>query len=224
MVNEIELAEFVIAYLESSGWDIYQEVQVYGYGGIADIVAVHDGWLIWVIECKKSLTLRVMDQASKWSSHYRSVALLAPKRKNYYESSSRDSAYRVAKEYYKIGVMELSKTGELRERIKAPLMRHHHKTSKVILNALVPEHKTFAKAGSHGGSHWTTYKATIRAVEHHIIDNPGCTLKELIEEIGERHYASTQSARSTLRVNLAYLHKDWCTVDKSTRPYRYYHK
>jgi hypothetical protein len=222
-VNEIELAESVIAWLESDGWDIYQEVQVYGYGGVADIVAVHDGWLIWIVECKKSLTLRVMNQASKWPSHYRSVALLAPKRKNY-ERSSRDSAYRVAKQYYKIGVMELSKGGELDETEKAPLMRHHHKTSKTILNALAPEHKTYAKAGSRGGSHWTPYKSTIRAVEHHVIDNPGCTLKELIEEIGKRHYASTQSARSTLRVNLESLHEDWCTVDKSTRPYRYYHK
>lgn len=220
-MKETELAEQVIAWLESDGWDIYQEVQVYGYGGVADIVAVHDGWLIWIIECKKSLTLRVMNQASKWPAHYRSVALLAPKRKNY-ERSSRDSAYRVAKEYYKIGVMELGRS-ELYETKKAPLMRHHHKMSKVILNALVPEHKTYAKAGSRGGSHWTPYKSTIRAVEHYIIDNPGCTLKEIIEEVGKRHYSSTQSARSTLRVNLASLHGDWCTVDESTKPYRYYH-
>lgn len=223
-MKETELAEYVIAWLEHQGWDIYQEVQFFGYGGVADIVAVHDGWLIWIIECKKSLTLRVMNQASKWRCHYRSIALSAPKRKNFSESSSRDVSYAVAKQHFKIGVIEVTDGGDLHEKGSAPLMRHHHRFSKVKLDMLRPEHKTFAKAGSRGGSHWTPYKSTIQEVERHIMYNPGCTLKEIIDSLGKRHYASAKSAISTLRVNLATLHKDWCVVQTSTRPFTYYHK
>lgn len=222
-MNEIELAEVVIAWLEHQGWEVYQEVKFHTYGGVADIVAVHDGWLMWIVECKKSMTLHVMKQASLYRCHYRSVALPAPKRKNFSESSSRDAAYAVAKQHFKIGVIEVSDKGDLHEKESAPLMRAHHRFTKLKLDSLRPEHKTFAKAGSRGGSHWTVYKSTIEAVERHILYNPGCTLKEIITELGKRHYASSKSAISTLRVNLASLHKDWCVVDTSTKPFTYYH-
>lgn len=223
-MSEIELAEYVIAWLESQGWDIYQEVKFFTYGGVADIVAVHDGWLMWIIECKKSMTLHAMRQASLYRCHYRSVALPAPKRKNFSESSSRDAAYAVAKQHFKIGVIEVTDRGDLYEKESAPLMRHHQRFTKLKLESLMPEHKTYAKAGSRGGSHWTPYKSTIQAVETYIRKTPGCTLKEIIGDLGKRHYASPQSAISTLRVNLADLHKDWCIVDTSTKPFTYYHK
>ncbi|KKK83737.1 hypothetical protein LCGC14_2790370, partial [marine sediment metagenome] len=145
-MKELDLAEHVIAYLDSMGWDVYQEVQFFGSGGVADIIAVHDGWRMWAIECKKSLTIRVMSQASKWRTHYRSVALPSPKRSRY-ETSSRDCAYRVARDYFKVGVIEVDEGGAIHEIEAAPLMRQHHRFTKHKLEKLRPEHKTFAKAG-----------------------------------------------------------------------------
>jgi hypothetical protein len=61
--NEAEIGEAVVAWLEAQHWDVYQEVKI--YSGIADIIAVK-GNLLWAIELKKSLTLKVMEQARGW--------------------------------------------------------------------------------------------------------------------------------------------------------------
>jgi len=58
-MKETDLAERVINWLEDQHWEIYQEVQFRGYGGIADIVAVRAGYL-WIIECKTSMTFTLL--------------------------------------------------------------------------------------------------------------------------------------------------------------------
>ena len=38
-ITEVDLGKKIIPWLERNGWEVYQEVQFRGYGGIADIVA-----------------------------------------------------------------------------------------------------------------------------------------------------------------------------------------
>jgi len=42
-MKETELVKGVIAWLQDMKWDVYQEVQVFSYGAIADIVGLFNG-------------------------------------------------------------------------------------------------------------------------------------------------------------------------------------
>lgn len=219
MASEVDLAAQVIAWLEEQHWDVYQEVQVHAYGGRADIVAT-SSFLVWVIEVKKTLNLGLMGQANHWHSHFRSIAVPAAKR----HSQNRATAIHIAHKFYNLGVIEIQKGGYIRETHPAPLMREYHRFAKRISDSLVPEHKTAAKAGSRGGGFYTPYRATVNAVRHYLRDHPGATIKEIFDALGKMHYASMKSARSTMRKNIETIESDWCRVDKSEKPWRYYLK
>ena len=231
-MKETELAEAVIAWLEEQHWDVYQEVQVYSLGSIADIVAVR-GPIVYVIECKTSLTLTVLDQARRWRSHLRSVAV--PKRKQKrYRSHDRDSAYDIASRFYEIGVLEVSKhtsfdesveTWDVDEVVRPKLKRDFHLSSQRIRETLLPGHKTHKKAGSPSvGGHWTPYKSTINLVKRFIKNNPGCTFREIGDDLGKMHYSSIASAIGNLRAALMNWESHWCRVDMDSKPYRCYIK
>ena len=155
-MNEIELAEKVIGWLEAQHWDVYQEVQPFDRGSVADIVAIQNN-LIWIIEVKCSLSLAVLEQATGWLgfAHFISVA----HEQNRKVPKGRD----VAKAYMRWkGIGEIS-VGEYdaHEIIDAKL---HRKIGNHVKNCLCEEHKTFAKAGNPYGQNWTPYQQTCRAV------------------------------------------------------------
>src|SRR4030065_1326652 len=143
-MKETDLAKPVINWLLDQHWEVYQEVQY--SGPIADIVAVRHG-IMWIIECKTSYGFTVLQQASQWAVHYRSVAI--PREKYGYR---RD--YLVAQYYYRVGVMEVnSQYNDVREVIMAPLVYRKNNLVKQYLSQLTELHKTFAQAGSKGGQH-----------------------------------------------------------------------
>lgn len=222
-IKEVDLAEAVIAWLEEQHWDVYQEVQIYAYSGIADIVAVKD-FIVWVIECKTSLTWNVIEQANGWRSHFRSIAV--PKSMS--RTAGRFTAYRVCHQFFKLGVIEVTPSfykdakWTVDEVKPAPLMREFHKLAKRFTDILVEEHKTHAKAGSVRSSHFTPYRSTMNAVKKFITENPGCTLKEIMAEDGKWHYASYKSARGSIRKALFDIESGWCRVDTDSKPWRYY--
>lgn len=204
--SEQELAERVVAWLEEQHWDVYQEVQPYRSGHIADIMAVRAGYL-WVIECKTSFGFVVLEQANGWRVHYRSVAVSMLKS----QTRSRPGIG-AAEHYYKVGVIEVGPRG-VRETINAPLQRHFHRNAKEYIRKLKPEHKKFAQAGSANGGHYTPYNATIANVRAYIDRNPGCTLKEIIDHLGKMHYASDRSAMGSLKMALARWESGWCRTE-----------
>ena len=217
-MKETELAQPVIAWLQEQHWDVYQEVKQ--YGPIADIVAVQ-GPLVWVIECKTTLSIGVMLQASHWMVHYRSVAVPSAQNRDV-----RNAAYGVARRHFKVGVITVADTwrysdSAIREEIEAPYMREFRKLAFRLRDKLEAEHKTFAQAGNSDGSYWTPYKRTIRDVQRFLKKNPGSTMKEIQTSIGGRgHYASPASCRGNLGKALADW-EDWCEVDRSSKPFRY---
>ena len=92
--SEVKLAEKVIEYLQDLKWEVYQEVTIHGQ--IADIVAIQNG-LIWIIECKKSLSLDVIAQAEHWTHYANYVSVAVPK--TYRNNNGRQFAYKVLKQY-----------------------------------------------------------------------------------------------------------------------------
>lgn len=211
--TEADVARPVVAWLEEQHWDVYQEVQFSKYGGsVADIVAVRHK-LLWIIEVKKSLTLSVLEQAYRWPTPLRSIAV--PK-----AQTPRRMANKLAKEYFKVGVIEVGQ--RVYEAISAPIQRGHYQHSiKYYLPKLKEEHKTFAEAGSTGRGHFTPYKQTIKWVKTFIKQNPSCTINDIYKDLGDCHYAGKASMKSNLQKALDMWEDDWCVVDKTERPWKF---
>jgi hypothetical protein len=217
MEKETELGALVVAWLKEQHWDVYQEVMFGHYGGVADIVAVRNG-IMWIIECKLSYCFTVLEQASRWPAHYRSIAVP-------FSRTPRD--YRVAKDYYLVGVLEVDPVSDYRggvyERIQPKLFVHNHKQVKKYLALLTELHKTYAMAGSDRGDHLTPYKQTMIDVRRYVESHPGCTIKNLFEEYGSMHYSSAASFKGNIIKALAQF-EPWCKIDTSTVPYRLFVK
>lgn len=213
-MSEADIGSLVVEWLQDQHWDVYQEVQVYQYGPIADIMAVQDGRL-WAIECKAALTFKVLEQAQSWGAHYRSIAV------PYSRTRHGGLAYRVARDMLRVGVLEVLDS-HIRVEVDAPIVRHNHNRAKGIIARLSPEHKTSAKAGSRNGGHYTPYRCTIDAVRSFIVRYPGCYLCDIMAEIGKGHYSTTGAARASIKKALETWESDWCLIDGSGREARYY--
>jgi len=207
-MNEIELAKSVVLWLQEQHWEVYQEVQFHYGGGVADIVAVRNN-ILWIIECKTSYSFHLLEQATGWPVHYRSVAVP-------WAHTLRD--FRVAKYYYSVGVLEVNNK-YVQEVVPAPLFVRDFKKTNELIGKLTDLHKTYALAGSQSGHHLTPYKQTMLEVQKIIEKNPGCTISYLYDQLGNMHYSSASSFKGNLIKALEDFEK-WCLIDKSTKPYK----
>lgn len=210
-MKETELAKSVITWLLNQNWDVYQEVQFDPGSAIADIVAVRNNTL-WIIECKTTYSFDVLEQATRWPVHFRSVAVP-------WTRTHRN--YHVAEFYYRVGVLSV-RGDDVNELRHAPLYLHGRqgcRQAKRYRESLLELHKTYAPAGSRGGRHLTPYKLTMMAVRDVIQKNPGCSIGFLYDTLGNMHYSSKDSFKGNLLDALDKF-EPWCRIDKSTKPYR----
>ena len=189
--SEAELAEVVVGWLRDLRWEVYQEVEA--YGNIADIVAVQ-GALLWVIETKTSLSLRVMEQAWAWRrrAHYASVAIPRARRVSSYAARCLDRDG--------IGVLEVRApdgwTPELARVRETGAAQLNRRPATGLRGHLHEEQKTYAAAGSQG-KHWTPFVGTCDELRRYVQDHPGATLRDAIAAI-KTHYRTVSTARSSL--------------------------
>jgi hypothetical protein len=218
MTSEADLARVVVEWLQAQHWDVYQEVRFFGRGSpVADIAAVRCN-LLWIIECKKSLSLTVFHQAAYWRTHYCSIAVMEAER----SINVRQTGYRIAR-FLNVGVLEVSKyLNGVDVAVEPKLRRDTHKWSKLLIGKLRPEHKEFARAGASGGGYYTPYKLTMRIIRKFLENNPGSTTKQIVDAVGKCHYSNLNSAIPAIRIGLMKWEKDWCFCDTSKRPYRFY--
>ena len=196
--SEGVLAEDVISWLEAKGWDVYQEVRPNPYGSWAiDIVAVQNG-VVWAIECKTALSIKVIAQAMRDIRVASNVSIAVPGRKAYGSvysqrpTDDRKLALQILRER-DIGLIEVF-INTIRETLPPSDILHPEALSKVLR----PEHKTHAKAGSAKGGQWTPFKATSEAITNYVSNHPeGVTITELERAI-KHHYASAQSFRQSI--------------------------
>ncbi len=236
--SEEQIAELVIAWLEEQHWEIYQEVSFWYGGGAVDIIAKKE-YILWAIEVKKKLNFEVISQAHNNARffHFSSIAVPAPSRKGYY--NGRAMAKMICQDYG-IGVIELDPTVAfdgithyhkyndeiyVNENIPPKLFRKNHQYVKDrLLPSLMPEHKTYAKAGSKGGARFTPYRATMERIKSILLSHPGITLKEIIDHLEDRHHYSPSSVMTTIRNALSNYEYKWCATTKGKKPYKYYLK
>ncbi len=222
MISEVELAKQVIQWLIDQHWEVYQEVQFRRGGGVADIVAVRNN-ITWIIETKTTLSLTVLEQASRWNSIFRSAAVPETVKKG------RELTYRIAQDFLQVGIIEVPIRGNwydgVREVISPPIQRQNYRFSKnYYLPELQEEHKTYAQAGNNSGSRYTPYRKTIDSVRRFIENHPGCSIKEIMANIGETHYNSAATAKSCIFGALQSFENDWCEAVIKNGRYKFYVK
>jgi len=190
---ETVLAKQVVDWLTDQKWDVYQEVQIRSYGPVADIVAVF-GNLVWVIECKKSLSLKVMEQAYRWRRYANFTSIAVEKKKGQAGSFFAEQVLRK----FEIGMLVVNtkpKANSVLEILQAPLNRKA--TTIMIKERLLSAHKTFAVAGNSEGKRWTPFQQTSQNILHEVKKHPGITMTELMNKI-VHHYGATSTARSCI--------------------------
>ncbi len=192
--SEADLARVAVTELQRMGYETYEEVAPFGGGGHrADIVGVL-GSVICIVEVKRSMSLRFLDQLLGWqSSANRIIGACARGRCGV-------SVTRLMRAEG-IGLWRIEEEGYIREDISPRLDRSCSRWHrKGLLDACRDENRTgsdYAKAGANGGGYWTPFGATRRELIRVVRAEPGLLLREVIERV-DHHYASNKSAIGSL--------------------------
>lgn len=194
--SEAALAAEVGRWLDGYGWEVYQEVQVERRGAVADLVAVRRG-VLWVIECKRSLSLKLLEQTMAWRgrAHYVSLASGAPSR--------RPSAHEATAELCRLAGLGWIEASPARgrhpvvvvERVKAAICRQAAVVT--VRDALDEPMKSFAPAGNARSKRWTPFQKTAEQLRLLAAAEPGLLLSDAVARC-EHHYKSNEAARGTL--------------------------
>jgi len=185
--NEEQLAEQIVTWLKSKGWEVYQEVQIRSYDSIADIVAVKND-KIWVIETKLNFGFKVLAQADGWIDYAHYVSIGIPCK---YTNLFRE---RIAS-LLGIGVLTVRKHNYKEEFIikERTSPKECNDPLEILKDRLNEHQKNFAKAGNSYGERYTPYKNTLRQLEELVKQEPGIKLKDAIIKINH-HYRTDKNA------------------------------
>ena len=203
-VKETDICVPLVKHLVSENWEVYQEVVLGAYSGVADIVAVKkEERLAWIIEVKLSIgqDLRYQLGARRYYSPYVAGATPYPKRftqkrKDFIEElATKGIGFYHVHDNGHVEVVQLpdpaKETNERRYGTK------HFEDRYDRFFHLPEECKTFCLAGSAKGGYLTPFKITCMNIKNYVEEHPGCSLREAVLSI-EHHYSSDDSAISSL--------------------------
>lgn len=198
--SEEQLGAIVVAWLESLGADVFQEVEN------IDIVA-RVGAELWAIECKRALSMKLLTQGMDRRRLVHRVFIAAPYTRHMREVGA-------ICEELGIGLLDVhigsdavdSGNGFGASSVREIVPSRRWNTRPVDLAArLRPQHKTHARAGSARGGSFTPFLDTCEQLARVVRERPGITLRDAVSAI-RHHYATSKSARGTLA--------KWITVGK----------
>lgn len=189
--------------LEAAGWSVYEEVQPYQGGAIADMVATR-GSTVLVVELKRTLTLELMGQALGWINHADLVAVVVPRASaTAWCSNARRFAIMSAAKFG-IGVYTAwpgHRHAEAKVWEKSPCfpLDPDPKKKQQLLGKLRVEHQDgeWARAGTRNGKRVTDFQLTAKRLAEAVKQKPGQKIRVLLPEI-EYHYVSPSSAAQCL--------------------------
>lgn len=187
--KETDVGRTVVSWLRDLGWTVYQEV----IGIHADIVAVQERYhaapLVWIIECKTSLNLKVICQAIDRSYWAHRVSVAVPRRSfpRFAETILRSVG---------IGLLTVESGGGFVAETVHPSFRRDALV-KETFKSLHDEQKTFCDAGSPGGLHWSPFKETCRRIREAVNATPGAWLRDVLKDVGH-HYSNNSTAAACL--------------------------
>lgn len=189
--TEADYAKVVVDHFESLNYDVYKEV---GFGGGSKRVDIlcKNGDEIVAIEVKKSLNLKVIDQAYNWREFANKSYIAVPLRAflNY-------DIIRTICEQLGIGlfVIRIPKNHRefptLSERIPPCVNKNPD-------DLIVYEEQKGSVAGNNNGDYITPFKITCKRLVEHVINNGPVTLVDAINSI-DHHYSNAKSATANIR-------------------------
>lgn len=191
-ITETAMARTVVTELQRQGFTTYEEVSL-GYGGRrADIVGLR-GPVCMVVECKTSLSMRLLDQLVAWRGHANLVVGVAM-------HGRAGAAVRHLAEAEGFGIWRVASSDTVHEEVAPRLLR---RADTRLRSSLRAEHQSglFAEAGSQGG-YWTPFRATVAELERIVDAQPGIELRVAMLAI-KHHYSTTRSAVSAIPVLVA---------------------
>lgn len=191
--NESDMGPPVEQWLVEQAFEVYHEVDY--RDGRPDLVGVR-GPIVCAIELKLSFGLDVLAQARRKLQSANLVWVAVP---SVHRDYSIRALLREVAAWKGIGILTVGSYGYhdrflVKEELEPEFRR---KVMPFLRNAIRPEHKEYARAGSSRGGHFTPFKGTCGRVKRYIDEHPGATMKQLLAEV-ETHYASSASARSNL--------------------------
>lgn len=192
ITSESILASKVVQFMRDHCYECYFEVE--GPGGRADIIG-KSGRILHVVETKMSFNFKVIEQALNWRryAHFVSVAVRKPKTRNsiLYSWAMRDfvQLHGIGVITVKQGLGDCSIGFEIQPKLHRRVMddRIH----------LFPEQMEWKQPGEVGGGYFTAFASTKKRLLEYIHRNPGCTMREIMENV-PHHYSTDRSAKSSL--------------------------
>jgi hypothetical protein len=181
-VKESELADIIIKYLESKGYEIYSEVIWKPGSKRADIVGVKDGHYISV-ETKMSMNLTLLEQSFFWKDKVHQTFICIPSKRK-----MNRFALQLCRDLG-IGVYIYRKS-------QIQLLEDSTTCDNPDLPKLYEEQKD-SVSGTSGGNYVTPFKITCRKLIEHVKEVKECSLISAIRSI-EHHYSSDNSAKNAL--------------------------
>lgn len=181
------MARDVVAELQRQGYEVYEEVST-GYGGKrADLVGVR-GVVTIVVECKSSLSLKLLDQLTCWRGYANLIvgAFGGGRIGNAANAFCRTTG---------IGLWSI--VSGVNEKIPPTF---HRRKWDGLKDALHPAQRSqeYARAGSRDGGYWTPFRQTCDALLVIVNGHPnGIDLRDALRQV-KHHYASQSSAVSSL--------------------------
>lgn len=215
-MKEIQLAQEIVYFLKDMKWEVYQEVKV--PGGVIDIVGIRDN-ISWIIETKCSLSLQLLEQIyqRRYMANYISIATPC------FKNTKGHFAAGIFLRNCGIGYLQAEFMYGITEIIAPKLFRIKRSLGVNVKEYLVEQQKNYANAGNSDGRYWTPFKETCKNITNYITKNPGCTIKELIDNINH-HYHSSSTAKSSINAWIREGIINNIRREKSGQSYRLYIK
>lgn len=185
-MKETELAKIFVDYL--SCYDLYFEVD---YHRCIDIVAI-DNNISMAYEVKTTFNFKVLEQAIANRRHFNYSYICVP---NFFDSSFQEKLC----EDYGIGLIMFSSDPRYEKfQLRAHPKINRHARIKDLKERLSEINKKAIPGSKNGESEKiTAFGKTVESLCLYVRRNPGCTLKDTIENCSH-HYSSNHAARACL--------------------------
>ena len=213
-IKESDIAKKAMEWLILDGWDVYPEVAPWGAGmPRCDLVGVRKlrhATIIWAIECKTSMSIKVIEQAVKWKqhAHYSSVCIPRPARRG------NISGITIC-ETMGIGVLFFPRKidKDIHERLK-PVF--HRIISTVILNNLHEDCKR-ADPSAPSGYFSTPYQRTLIEAKKYLRGKEWISLKTVMSYISHHYKGNNNRAAQSFKKAIERFDTPF-ELDTSKRP------
>ena len=212
--SEVELGRAVTAFLQGEEWELYPEVAVRAYDSIFDLVA-HRPPVFMVVELKRVLSFAVVEQAMRAREYAHCIAIGVP---SVHRRPGRAAVWSLLRSE---GIGLIEATPSYCEMVLAPTILRKPPRLPALQAVVSDPLQSTVEPGSNRGGHMTAFRRTCSRLARHVIENPGCFMRDALSAI-EHHYINDASASGALSSWIRSDRVDGVRVEREGRRIRLY--